>query len=99
MTFELTPYGAALTGIDAVSAYPDVEPKPKPRKPITMPVDLPVTDARIGMPYGNRQGVIFDIRPLGRKDRTHVEFVVKTGSVKNHYRHEMIGTFETRVTV
>lgn len=76
---------------------------PKPAAPRQrMVIDAPVTDARIGSIYRDRKlrGIIADIKPLGRRDRTHVEFVVKypnkgdQDTVK-HYRHETCGTFET----
>lgn len=74
-------------------------PKPAPRER-KMTVDLPVHDMRIGMTYldGRRKGIVTEVIPLGRRDRTHVEVLVKfpDKSVK-HYRHEMIGTFETEV--
>lgn len=84
---------AALLGLD----IPKPVAPPRERK---MTVDLPVHDMRIGMTYldGRRKGVVTEVIPLGRRDRTHVEVLVKfqDKSVK-HYRHEMIGTFETEV--
>lgn len=89
----------AFTALAIGATLEDERPKPKAQPSAhKMIVDLPVQDMRIGMTYldGKRKGIIQEVIPLGRRNRTHVEVLVKypDKSVK-HYRHELIGTFET----
>ena len=82
---------------DLVEDFKMPKPKPRERK---MQVDLPVPDMRIGMTYldGRRKGIVQEVIPLGHYDRTHVEVLVKfPDKTVKHYRHEMVGTFETEV--
>lgn len=82
---------------DLVEDFLPPKPKPRERK---MTVDLTVSEMRIGMTYldGRRKGIVQEVIPLGRHDRTHVEVLVKfPDKTVKHYRHEMIGTFETEV--
>lgn len=95
----LPPDSLVMALADAATAV-DI-PTPNVIKRRVMTVDVPVRQMRIGDRYG-KHGIVKDILPLGRHDRTHVEVVVKYPASKKrgaesvqHFRHEMIGTFET----
>lgn len=103
MSTEMNPTLGDVVILALSEVLAGAKPHPVERK---MTVDLPVYDMRIGMTYkdGRRKGIIKEVIPLGRRDRTQVEVVVKFPSSRSHpeenvkhYRHEIIGTFETEI--